>query len=104
MGQALIVCAIQTICELVSLMAECVAIRPKIPQHTIRATVDESFWRGVINEMFADGHYSTTRLKVVDLYTKSTCDYLGKKGHQEIAGCVRAAHEQWRDEIKDKIQ
>ena len=103
MGQALIVCAIQTICELVTMTSECIAKRPKIPHRVIKATVDEFFWKGVIDEMFVDGRYTSTRLHVVDLYTKSTCDYLEQIERQETATRVRAAYEQWQDDIKTKV-
>ena len=65
--------------------------------------VDEQFWRGVIDEMFADGKYTSSRLKVVDLYTKSMCAYMDRIGREEVATHVKTAQEQWLEGIKAKV-
>ena len=99
MGQAMIVCAIQTIMEVIQLTCECFSI---IPRRIVKATVDVVFWKGVIDEMFSDGIYSPSRLKVVDVYTRDTCRYFERRGQKDTAIAIRRTHGEWLSTMKNK--
>ena len=102
MGQALIVFAMQTAIEVVRMSIQrCRAgSDPKIPKWIVKSTVDDNYWKGVINEMFTDGQYTSSRLKVVDAYTKATARYLEQNNHHSDAESVRRAHAEWLTTIK----
>ena len=102
MGQALIVFAMQTIMEVVHMSLQCsrAGSDPKIPKWIVKSTVDDNYWKGVIEEMFTDGHYTSSRLKVVDAYTKATSRHLERNSCSHTAEAIRRAHMDWLTTIK----
>ncbi len=99
MGQALVAFIVQTGIELVQLGLECCR-EPQIPKRIVKSTVDLEFWNGVVDEMFNDGKYTPSRLRVLESYTTATCTHLKRTERYEIADDIRSAHDEWKRTIK----
>lgn len=102
MGQTLIVLAVSTLAEIIQLVGECYQTI-HIPKHVVKATIDETFWRGVIHEMFKDDVYTPDRVKVVEKYTHSVCRHLQKHEKHDIADAIRFSHQEWLESIKGRL-
>jgi len=103
MGQALIVFVIEAVIEVMNMPIQCCRVGrsdPKIPKWIVKSTVDDNYWKGVIEEMFADGKYTSSRLKVVDAYTKATSRHLERNSSPHNAEAIRRAHTDWLTTIK----
>ena len=100
---ALVSCIVYSTMELLHMIAECynrTRTNIKIQPWIVKATVNEEYWSGVVEEMFSDGKYTSSRLMVVEAYTDAVCDHM-EKHHQNYLG-IRRVHHEWLNSIKSK--